>query len=452
MGFGLFPNQFPIYTILNIKNLNKFKQQGKNLSFYLLASIFTSLIGVLINPFMAANLSPDDYAILGYFTSFNLLVTPIINFSLISYYSKNYFLIQEGERQRVVDTLIIAQLLIGFILLFVVLTAFFVYMKIAEVSFQFFPYALLTFLPLFFNCFYSLYLVDLRMKREARKFFNIVLINGIVGAAVAILFVVVLKGGATGRLFATFLTAIPFSFFAVRKLFGSLRFDIHIVKQAISFGWPISLSAILMYFFTGIDRAFLERLGDSYTLGIYNVAAQLTGYLYIFYSAIIHTLDPDIYQAVAEGQKQKLKKIVVLIIILNAIPSLIFILLAEPVVSILTYGRYTASVPYAKILAIKNIPMSICFIISSLNIAYGYARVELVNRLFGAAAGIILFKILIGKYNFFGAAWVQSIAFSVMALIGILVLLYKQQSGRDGKFYDKRKPNDQEISDSDNRG
>lgn len=199
---------------------------------------------------------------------------------------------------------------------------------------------------------------------------------------------------------ATLLAVLPFSIFAFSKLFGSWRFEAKIVKSALSFGWPISLSAILMYFFTGIDRAFLERLNDSYSLGIYNVAVQLTGYLYIFHSAIKHTLDPDIFQAVAEKRTKRLRKIIIVIVLLNAVPTLIFILLAEPLINILTYGRYTASVPYARVLALKNIPMSMCFIISSLNVAYGYAKIELLNRLFGAIVGLILFKVLIDKFTF----------------------------------------------------
>jgi len=374
---------------------------------------------------MAANLSPDDYAILGYFTSFNLLVTPIINFSLISYYSKNFFRIPDKEKQSVVDTLLISQLAIGISLMLIVFLSFYIYMKIASVSFPFYPYAILAFSPLLLNCFYSLYLVDLRMKREAKKYFKIVMINGLVGALFAVLFVVILKKGAAGRMIATLLAVLPFSIFAFSKLFGSWRFEAKIVKSALSFGWPISLSAILMYFFTGIDRAFLERLNDSYSLGIYNVAVQLTGYLYIFHSAIKHTLDPDIFQAVAEKRTKRLRKIIIVIVLLNAVPTLIFILLAEPLINILTYGRYTASVPYARVLALKNIPMSMCFIISSLNVAYGYAKIELLNRLFGAIVGLILFKVLIDKFTFFGAAWGQSIAFSVMAIIGLLFLFQK---------------------------
>src|ERR1035437_2712026 len=125
--------------IEEIKNLRK---HIKNLSIYFLATIITSFIGVMINPFLAANLSPHDYAIIGYFTSFNSLILSIISFSFLSYYLRNYYKIREDERQAVLNTLLISQLLLGMIALLFVFVGFYLYMDIVKVNFPFFPFVL----------------------------------------------------------------------------------------------------------------------------------------------------------------------------------------------------------------------------------------------------------------------------------------------------------------------
>jgi O-antigen/teichoic acid export membrane protein len=408
-----------------VGKIKGFKKQTKNLSLYLLASISSSFIGVIINPFLAANLSPEDYAIIGYFTSFNILILPILSFSLISYYSRNYFRIKEEERQTVLDTLLVMQMFLGLIGLILVLVGFYIYMQIAEVNFEFFPYALMCFIPVFFNCFLSFLLVEMKMKRQALSYFKFVLINAILGASFAILLIVILKKGAIGRFWATLIPTTAVGIFSFFRLLSKFQINKKVIQEAVAFGWPISVSAILYYFLSGIDRAMLEELNDITTFGIYNVAVQISGYLYIFYSALIQTFEPDIFKTIVEDNRKKLFKIVMGIIILNAIPTLLFILLAQPLVSILTYGRYIESTTFAQILAIKNIALAFCFLVSDVIIGYGYPKVELINRAFGAFLSIIMFKILINKFGFYGAAWGQSIAFILMTSISGFFVIYK---------------------------
>ena len=380
--------------IEKIKNLRK---QIKNLSLYLLATILTSFIGVVINPFLAANLSPHDYAVIGYFTSFSSLISFIISFSFLSYYSRNFYKIREDERRAVLNTLLISQLLLGMIALLFVFVGFYLYMDIAKVNFPFSPFALLCFIPVFFSCFYNFLLVEKRMKGQAFSFFKIKLANTISIALFAILFVVVLKQGAIGRFYSILVPTVGMGIFSFFKLISKFQFNWKILRDAVAFGWPISLSAVLYYFLSGIDSAMLEQLNNPTTFGIYNVAVQITGYLYVFYAAIVQTFEPDIYKAIAENNQKKLIQIITGIVVLNAIPTVLFILLARPVVSVLTHGRYTDSTHFAQILAIKNIPMAFCFLISNVIIGFGYPKVELINRAIGAFLSVIMFKFLIYK-------------------------------------------------------
>lgn len=426
--FNVINNFLHINHLKATSLLGKFliiRKQLKNLSLYLFASILTSLIGVLLNPFLAINLSPKDYAIIGYFTSFNTLILPILSFSLLSYYSRNYFKIKEEDRQSVLDTLIIMQILIGLLGLLFVLFGFYVYMDVAKVNFPFFPFAILCFIPTFFSCFYNFLLVEKRMKRQAKSYFNIVIINAIIGAAFLVLFVVIFKFGAIGRFWAALIPPVGMGIYSIFKLLSKFQVKKRILFEAISFSWPISISAILYYFLSGVDRAMLEKLNDNFTFGNYNVAIQISSYFYIFYAAIVQTFEPDIYKSIADNNRNKLYKISIGVLGLNAIPILLFILFAHPIVRILTFGRYMDSVSFAQILALKNIALGFCFLVSDIIIGFGYPKVELINRAIGAGLSVILFKILIAKFGFYGAAWGQSISFLLMTGISGLFIGYK---------------------------
>jgi O-antigen/teichoic acid export membrane protein len=422
-----FSNRIRTKIATTFNGIGTIRLHIRNLSLYLIASIISSAIGITINPFLAANLSPEDYAIIGYFSSFNLLFLPIISFSLLSYYSRNYFLIKEEERQSVLDTLLAAQVLIGLLGLLIVLFGFYFYMKFAHVHFSFFPFAILCFVPIFFNCFYNFLLTEQKMKMQATSFLWLMIVNTLLHAFFAIWYVVILHRGATGRFWAILIPSTLTGAYSFMKLSSQFKFNTKIFKDAIKFGWPISLSAILYYFLSGVDRAMLEKLNDNATFGYYNVAVQIAGYLYIFYTAISQTFEPDIYKTIAENKTNKLKKLVLGIVSLNTFPTLLFIIFAYPVIKILTYGKYVDSTQFAQIIAIKHIPMSLCFLVSNIIIGYGYPKVELINRAVGALISVLLFQYLIRHYGFMGAAWGQSIIFVFMTLISGLFLVYKMK-------------------------
>jgi O-antigen/teichoic acid export membrane protein len=391
---------------------------------YLFSSVFTAVIGIIVNPFLAKNLSPDDYAIIGYFSSFNLIILPILNFSLISYYLRNYYRIPEERKQRVRDTILLALLVYGFIALIVLYISFYLYSRWSNVSFPFYPYALLTFVPIYLNNIFILFQVNCRLKREAGKYGKITIFSAIISTALAILLVVIYKYGATGRLLALLLASTVTAVYCFKQLFEKIQFDVSVIKEAFLFGWPLSLSAVLWYFFTGVDRAMLEKLNDSYTFGYYNVGIQIAGFFSVFYTAISQTFEPDIYKAIAENKRQKLAKIIVGIMALNALPNIIFVLFAPFIIGLLTYNRYTDASGFAQIMAIKNITVSFYYAFITVIIGYGYTKSELVIRVIGAMICFITFKLLIVRFGFYGAAWGQVLAFIILAVIGGGFLYY----------------------------
>lgn len=413
-------------SISNAKSIiSQYKIYFKSSFLYLFSSLFTAAIGIAVNPFMAKNLSPEDYAIIGYFNSFGIIILPILNFSLISYYLRNYYRIPDERRQIVSDTILIALLVYGFVALVVVCIAFYFYCKWSEVSFDFYPFALLAFAPIYFNNFLTLFLVRCRLTHEAGRYSKVTIFNGVIAVILAVFLVIIYKYGATGRLLAALLASVVTAAYCFKQLFGKLQFDFSVIKDALRFGWPLSLSAMLTYFQIGVDRAMLEKLNDSYTLGFYNVGLQMAGYFAIFYTAMSQTFEPDIYKAIAENKKRKLIKILAGIVSLNAIPNLVFIVFAPFIIGLLTYNRYTDASGFAQILALKNITVSLSYSLGTVMVGYGFTKSALLLRLIRAILCIIMFKFLIAQFGFYGAAWGQVLSYIIGALLTTILLSYK---------------------------
>lgn len=129
--------------------VKRFFSYVKNAGLYFGSSLLVAIIGVLLNPIFAMNLSHEDYAIIGYYTSFNVFLIPLLHCCLISYYSRQYFFISEKERTKLENTILSSIILIGSIVLGLFLMGFYLIHKMTKIDFPFFPFALLAFLQLY---------------------------------------------------------------------------------------------------------------------------------------------------------------------------------------------------------------------------------------------------------------------------------------------------------------
>lgn len=416
--------------MLNIKTLyNRFHSQIQNLSIYFLAALLPMILSLVTNPFIAKNMSPPDYAITGYYQAFNTLFLPLINFYLLHYYTKRYYELESAERLKLKSILFKA--LIGFSL-FMSLVAIIVlalYTKIfnANTSIPFYPYALISILSLPITGIYTLNLMDYRMSRASKKFFTLSITNGSLGVVIALLFVVVFKWGALGRLGATLLSCcIIFIYILIknRSLF-SISFDNKIFKNAISFCWPLVIASMLTFFSSGYDKVVLERTSDIVNLGIYSVGFTIAGYMNIFSTAINDTFQPDIFQHIVQRNYRKSIQIIGIKISIISICVLGFIVFAPYIIDILTYGRYINSTKFAIIISLSAVSSMLYYSMSQITIALGFTSITLWNKVIGSILSIISFNILIKNFGAIGAAWGVVFSYLYFFLGNVIMVICK---------------------------
>lgn len=400
------------------------KSSFKNLSYYLISSIMATLIGLVINPFLSIGLSHTDFAIIGYYASLGSFLAPIMSFSFGSYYARNYFLLEEEDRVKLLNTILSLFLVFGFVVLFIFYFGYYYYHINSVSSIPFKPYAFLSFLPIYFSSFYNIYLLNLRLQNKARKYAIITILNAVLGALISMLLVYVLTYGAEGRLIAILVVAVIFGIYSLKTEKFIFDLDWIIAKKAFIFSTPLALSAVLTFFFMGIDRTFLIHLNDNRSLGLYNVGLQISGYVGIFGTVFLQTFEPDLYKYASLKETKKLMNLLIVITVVTLLPNLVFMILSKPLINVLTFGKYIEASGYANVLCIRNVATSLSFSLSSVLVGYGFAKYELFNKLIGSFLAILLYKILIEKYGFYGAAWGQSFSWILMATISIIFLFF----------------------------
>lgn len=392
---------------------------------YFSASMVQVLVGLVLSPILSVSLGHRDFAVIGYFNSFNALFGPLTSLALSSYYGKHYFVVDAQQREKLRKTIVSTLLILGLVATLFILVFFYIYTNAYDTGFNFFPYAVLCYANLVFSNIYAFYLLNLRLAKKASGFLWVNIAHHGAYLLAMILLCAVLKYGAAGSLAATLAVSMLFGGYFFFKLTDRVFIDKAILINAMRFCWPLVIAGCIDYFTNGVDRAMLAGLKDDVNLGLYSIAMRFSGYIYMFYYVISITLEPDFFQALSTKRNSRLLKITLGLIISNLLIVLGFIIATPLILNILTVGRYTAAAGLTRIMALKNITASLYFIVSTVIIIKGYTKISLINKAIAALVITLIFRYLISTHQFVGAAWGQVLSYVVFTFISATFLVYK---------------------------
>ena len=403
---------------------DKVKLYLKNAGIYLLASLISSLLAVLVNPLMALNLSPEDYAVSTYYTSFGLLYTPVLGFFVTDYYLRKYYILsKEALFQLKGNVIKIFLFFSGFVSLLCLL-GLFAFVKGTHVSFDFWPYAPLAVMTNYIGLLYSFQMAEFKISRNSKSFFKASVIWGVSGILISLLLVVGFKWGAVGKMVAAFIGGfLPFIWCLVKnKEYLSVKFDKGTFRQIFLYGYPLVLAAMLSYFSHGYDKVLLERRGDIEMLGYYSVACSMAAYITVFSNALKSTFQPDMYKAIAQKSVKRSVAVGGLVVLAVAIIVAVFILFCPWLIKILTAGRYVQSTQMCRIVSLSVLTSTLYYQISQFTYGTGHSKLTLINKIVGTVINIALITYLVRSYGAVGAAWSTVLGFLVFAVGNIIML------------------------------
>lgn len=414
-------------------NLKSYQQRAKtymgNAGIYLTASLVSSLLSVLINPLLAKNLSPEDYAVSTYYSSFSTLYAPVLSFFITDFFLRKYYIYSKEQLFQLKGNVLKIFLVFSGIVSLLCFGGLFVFVKTTNVSFDFMPYAMLAVLHSYLHIFFTFRLAQYKIARDSKSYFRFSVIWGVAGSMIMLLFVVVLKWGATGKMLASCVGSfLPFVICLYQdREYLKVKFDKQIFIQIFKYGYPLVLAAMLSYFTQGYDKVLLERNGDIVMLGYYSVACSMAGYISVFSTAIKSTFQPDMYKAISQRNLKKVVLTASLVTLSVGAVVAVFILFCPWLIKILTAGRYVQSTHLCRIVALSTLTSTLYYQISQFTYGTGHSKITLINKIICTVINVFLMMWLIGKYGAEGAAWCTVLGFVVFAIGNVLLLFINRK-------------------------
>lgn len=396
------------------------------------ASMVMLILNLLANPVIASNMSPYDYAITGYYTSFNGLISPLILFYLIGYYVKEYFKVTPDQREILYAETFKGLIYISGMLAVICFFVLLVYLCTIKKSnrLPILPYLALSVFTIPLSGLFSLKLARFRIEKQFKKGFIYSTTAGVFVLVVTLLFVSIFKWGALGKLLAPFICNIIIFSWLLYTSREVIKTSISTTKytQILKFCFPLVLGAMLEYFSSGYTTTYLESLGDTTTYGVYVVGVSIGAYVTIFSSSISGVIQADVFEATVNQNWRRLILISLGEILVVGVIVGCFICIAPYAIHLLTAGRYDNSTIYAQITSIAALSTTIFYRLNDFAIATNHQYFYFIATIIGGITIIISVYYLTKLYGFIGGCWVcalSNMAFTFVMAISLFVFWKK---------------------------
>lgn len=396
----------------------EFKKVLKNSFFYSMASALQGMVTFFLLPIYTRYLTPSDYAILALVTSFVGIVSSIMSFQIHTGISRFVIKFMKDEDRAKKYFSGIFLLLSGVLLTGCLMINIFgekiikiIFSETSEISYApFFQIATWTLLP---NLLISGGLLLLQALEKGVKFLSVAFASVVINICCGLFFVVFLKVGVIGVLWAQFISAVFGLFFIIWLVRDWLRsvfpgFPIQDIRTSLKYSLPIIPHMLGIYMYMYSDRLILQRFVPLADIGIYSVADTFAFILLVIVNSTTTAYGPRFLKVAEESRlkaQDEAKRFIeiwwggIMIVFMG------YFLFAGVFVKAMTQPSFYRAIPLIPILASAYIFRGLyCFATNGIFFCEKTKFIPVITITAGLL-NIMLNLLFIPRYGIFAAAW-----------------------------------------------
>lgn len=288
---------------------DKIKEVFKLGSIYIVGSIFQNLVYFFLIPVYTTYLNTEDYGIYGLMSITALIVLNITktptSYSFVRFYYSPDF---ENRRKELLFNCILFALFQSSIvaILFFLFSGNVAELILAKSEYFYIVqlYCLIFLLQPLENIIQDL----LKIQKKAKLFTSILILNVIFTTTLIIYFLVIEKIGVMALIYGALFTTIFPIFILMPFLLKNLKFkfDINILKEALSYGYPLIFAVVSFYLLRSVDQYIIKSILSVSYVGLYSFGYNFGWLIAVFFVLpMSNILEPVIFQMEKNKYEQK---------------------------------------------------------------------------------------------------------------------------------------------------
>jgi O-antigen/teichoic acid export membrane protein len=394
----------------------------KNTSLYTFGHIIPKAAQFLLLPLYTRYLTPEDYGIVQSMTVLSTILTIFFTMAIERSIYRLYFDYKtEQGKKDFLGSVFITLIVNATLILVIVLLGKSLVGKIFS-SIPFYPFYLYAILTVYFTVFGLVPRIYFQVEQQAGKFILISLSQFIISTGFIVYFVVFSDKGASGMLLGRLLNSIvfiPLFIFIITKIIH-FKLKKEIMKESISYSWPMVPGLLSAWILNLSDRVFIERYFSLRDVGLYSLSYKMAEGLLLFTTSFNKAYEPLFFK-IANQQDQieakrklfRYNKVYTIILILGAL----LISLFAKEFTLLLDAKYSTAYQLVPIIMIGILIGQVGGLFNRSIYQEKKTKQIMYLVISSAVVNIILNFLLVPKYGSFGAALSTTITFTFFFII-----------------------------------
>ena len=391
---------------------NKLKKLARNTFLFSIGDIGSKFISFFMVPIYTYVLSNEQYGTIDLITMASLLLSGIIIMNLCEAVMR--FAMDKNADYKKISSISVLAILVA-----ALLSVILIYPIIIALG-TFKGYEIVTTIYVFTSGIYILPLIYIRGQEKIRLYASLNILLTFITALLNIVFLVILKQGINGYIFASIISeSIIFiiAFFASQMYLCFKKFEIDnaLMKSMLKFSVPLLPNGIIWWIINSSDRYLVTYfLGISAT-GIYAVAYKLPSLLTMISSIFMKAWQISVISNSDEKDKDIFSsKIFDNLLKMIFVCGSFIILILKVFMKIYVSDNYYISWKYTPLLVLAFILLSLGSFFGTFYYAAKNTLGNMLSALFGAVINIILNIILIPKIGINGASLATCVSYFII--------------------------------------
>lgn len=277
----------------------------------------------------------------------------------------------------------------------------------------------------------SINLILLRLENKPKQFAVLQILQIILHAAFVILFVIVLRGGGEGKIYAEVLVfsiiGMIHLVMMLKKGYISLRFQVQWIKRLLRFGLPLLPHSISFWLKSGMDKIFITTYCGLQFNGLYSMAISVSSVYTMLMQSFFNAYTPYLQKRLAgfDGgqcyeEKRSIVKQIYMIYALFGVVGILAIAVCWFIFHYMIDSKYLPAMAYIPLIIMANFIYT--FYNFTIEFIYKVKKTLVMGIITftGSLIQMLLSYVLIKEYGVMGAVYSLLIG-NTLITIGISV-------------------------------
>jgi O-antigen/teichoic acid export membrane protein len=387
---------------------------------YGLGNILAKVLGFLILPLYTHYLAPRDFGLFELMDLSISILGMVLQMGIAPALLRSYAAAPSpAEKKKAVSTVFI---FVGATGLVTFLCGFALVRPISIILFG--PAVPSNYLLLSFSSFVLSYMagpfrIYLRAREASGRLVMLDTVSTLLIFGLNILFVAGLKFGLLGVLMSPLIVNGVWTIVAAGSLLGiGLHFSLNLLRQMVSFGWPLILSNLAAFVLNFADRFFLQHFRSLEVVGLYAVGYKF-GFMInvLLVQPFFQMWQARMYAIYSDKQHVSIfGQIFVLYSLLLTYAALAVALFSQEIINLMAGPKFAGAGAVIPVVSLAYVVSGVgLYLQTGLYLANRTKLIGVISAI-STIASLALYYVLISRYGLLGAAWATVMSFGVAAL------------------------------------